>query len=379
MGPLHGVTIVEIGSIGPGPFCGMMLSDLGANVVRVERPDPQPYPELLHRGRSSIAVDLKHPEAAGLILRLVEQADGLIEGFRPGVAERLGIGPEACLDRNERLVYGRMTGFGQEGPLATVAGHDIDYIALSGALHPIGLAGGPPVVPLNLLGDFGGGGMLLAVGMLAGLLEAARSGRGQVIDAAMVDGSALLTTFVHSMLSAGLWSGRRGDNLLDGGAPFYDTYETSDGKYVAVGALEPKFFGVLLDGLGLDADSVPNQYDRSQWPRMRELFRRTFAKRTRAEWAGVFETADACVAPVLSPEEAPTHPHNRARRTFVEVDGRVQPAPAPRFGRTPVGTPGPVPKPGQDTDEVLESFGFQTEEIAALRAAHVVFCWRRER
>ncbi|HDL49909.1 MAG TPA: CoA transferase, partial [Actinobacteria bacterium] len=218
MGPLHGVTIVEIGSIGPGPFCGMMLSDLGANVVRVERPDPQPYPELLHRGRSSIAVDLKHPEAAGLILRLVEQSDGLIEGFRPGVAERLGIGPEACLDRNAQLVYGRMTGFGQEGPLATVAGHDIDYIALSGALHPIGLAGGPPVVPLNLLGDFGGGGMLLAVGMLAGLLEAARSGQGQVIDAAMVDGSALLTTFVHSMLSAGLWSQHRGDNLLDGGA-----------------------------------------------------------------------------------------------------------------------------------------------------------------
>ncbi|GBD85360.1 E-cinnamoyl-CoA:R-phenyllactate CoA transferase [bacterium BMS3Abin02] len=378
MGPLHGVTIVEIGSIGPGPFCGMMLSDLGANVVRVERPDPQPYPELLHRGRSSIAVDLKHPEAAGLILRLVEQSDGLIEGFRPGVAERLGIGPEACLDRNAQLVYGRMTGFGQEGPLATVAGHDIDYIALSGALHPIGLAGGPPVVPLNLLGDFGGGGMLLAVGMLAGLLEAARSGQGQVIDAAMVDGSALLTTFVHSMLSAGLWSQHRGDNLLDGGAPFYGTYETSDGKYVAVGALEPKFFGVLLDRLGLDADSVPNQYDRSQWPRMRELFQRTFAKRTRAEWAGVFENADACVAPVLSLDEAPTHPHNRARRTFVEVEGRVQPAPAPRFSRTAVGIPGPVPKPGQDTDDVLESFGFRSEEIDALRAAQVVFCRRRK-
>ncbi|NOY55342.1 MAG: CoA transferase [Actinobacteria bacterium] len=374
MGPLNGVTIVEIGSIGPGPFCGMMLSDLGANVVRVERPDPQPYPELLHRGRASIAVDLKHPEAAGVVLRLVERADGLIEGFRPGVAERLGIGPDACLDRNPRLVYGRMTGFGQEGPLASVAGHDIDYIALSGALYPIGLAGGPPVVPLNLLGDFGGGGMLLAVGMLAGLLEAARSGRGQVVDAAMVDGSALLTTFVHSMLSAGLWSRRRGDNLLDGGAPFYGVYETSDGNYMAVGALEPKFFTELLDRLGLDTDAVPNQYDRSQWPRMRELFRRTFATRTRAEWTAIFDTADACVAPVLSLEEAPAHPHNRARRTFVEVEGIVQPAPAPRFGRTPVDTPGPVSKPGQDTEEVLESFGFRSEEIAALRAAHVVFC-----
>ena len=373
MGPLDGYRILEIGSIGPGPFCGMVLSDLGAKVIRVERPDPPPYPELLHRGRESIAIDLKQPSAAEVVLRLVEQADGLIEGFRPGVAERLGIGPQVCSGRNERLVYGRMTGYGQEGPLAHLAGHDIDYIAHSGAFHPIGQAGGPPVVPLNLLGDFGGGGMLLAVGMLAALLEAERSGRGQVVDAAMIDGSALLTTFVHSMVAAGLWSTRRGENLLDGGAPFYRTYETADGQFVAVGALEPQFFAELIEGLDLDPATVPDQYDREGWPDMREQFQRVFLTKTRAEWVAVFEGHDACVAPVLSLTEAPRSPHNRARHTFVEVQGRLQPAPAPRFSRTSTGLPGPVPKPGQDTDSVLEAVGYRRDEIAQLRRDGVIF------
>lgn len=372
MGPLDGYCILEIGSIGPGPFCGMVLSDLGAKVIRVERPDPPPYPELLHRGRSSIAVDLKHPASAELILRLVEQADGLIEGFRPGVAERLGFGPQACLERNVRLVYGRMTGYGQDGPMATIAGHDIDYIALSGALHPIGLAGGPPIPPLNLVGDFGGGGMLLAVGMLAGLLEVTRSGRGQVIDAAMIDGSALLTTFVRSMLAAGLWSSDRGENLLDGGAPFYRTYATSDGRHMAVGALEPKFFSILLDRLGLDGDAL-DQYDKDRWPEMRELFAQAFSTKTRTEWTSVFEGTDGCVVPVLSLEEAPSHPHHQARQTFIEVDGTLQPAPAPRFTRTSTDVPGPVPTPGQDTDAVLESFGFSRDEIRQLRSSRTVF------
>lgn len=378
MRPLHGVTIIEIASIGPGPFCGMVLADLGADVIRVERADtvvgdaPEPSFDLMNRGRRSIGVDLKHPRGAETVLRMVSAADGLIEGFRPGAAERLGIGPVACLERNPKLVYGRMTGWGQEGPLARTAGHDINYIALSGALHAIGRAGERPVPPLNLVGDFGGGGMLLAVGMVAGLFAAARSGDGQVVDAAMVDGSALLTTMFHGMRAAGLWTDQRGVNLLDSGAHFYEVYETADGRHVAVGAIEPQFYAELIARLGLDAEELPHQLDVSQWPAMKERFAALFKSRTRDEWAAVFEGSDACVAPVLSMAEAPHHPHNRARKTFVEVEGIVQPAPAPRFGSSPAPPTGETTAAGRHTDEVLTGFGFTPEEIADLREEQAV-------
>jgi alpha-methylacyl-CoA racemase len=288
------------------------------------------------------------------------------------VAERLGFGPHVCADRNPRLVYARMTGWGQEGPLALAAGHDIDYIAVSGALHPIGRAGERPVPPLNLVGDFGGGGLLLALGVLAALLERERSGLGQVVDAAMVDGSALLTSFLYGLRAAGAWQDERGVNLLDGGAPFYDTYRTADGRYVAVGALEPKFYAELLAGLGLSADDLPGQYDRAGWPVLRQRFAELFATRTRDQWAEAFTGSDACVAPVLSPAEAPDHPHNAARGTFADVGGLVQPAPAPRFGRSTAGPPSPPPRPGADTDTVLAALGCSPDEITALRAAGTV-------
>jgi alpha-methylacyl-CoA racemase len=377
MGPLTGFTIIEIGSIGPGPFCGMILADLGARVVRVGHPGPNPYPDLLHRGRHAIAIDLKHEASAEVILRMVERAEGLIEGFRPGVAERLHIGPDDALARNPKLVYGRMTGFGQDGPLASSAGHDIDYVAMSGVLSLIGPAGGPPVVPLNLVGDVGGGAMLLAVGLLAGLLEAGRSGRGQVIDAAMIDGSALLGMFPRSLAAAGLWAGNRGENLLDGGAPFYGVYETSDERYVAVGAIEPEFYSALINGLGLDPSELPDQYDRTRWHELRTVFEEAFAVKSREEWQTIFDGTDACVAPVLEPSEAPVHPHNAARGTFVNVGGTLQAAPAPRFGRTRAGVPGPVPTTGQDTTTVLESFGFGTDEIERLLSTGAVVQDRR--
>jgi alpha-methylacyl-CoA racemase len=372
LGPLDGIRVVEIAGIGPGPFCAMLLADMGAEVVRVDRPLAGAWPDLMARGRRSVMVDLKHERGPEVVLRLVERADALLEGFRPGVAERLGIGPDACLARNPRLVYGRMTGWGQEGPLRHAAGHDIAYIALAGALHPIGEAGGPPVPPLNLLGDFGGGGLLLAFGIACGLLEARRSGRGQVVDAAIVDGAALLTTAVHELAAIGQWRERRGANLLDGGAPFYGVYETADGEHMAVGALEPKFYGELLDRLGLRAEDLPAQGDRERWPELRRRLADAFRTRTRAEWTAVFEGSDACVAPVLRPSEATAHPHNRARQTFVPVDGAPQPAPAPRFSRTPPAPPGPRPAPGQHTDEVLGASGFTPEEIAALRAAGAI-------
>lgn len=377
MGPLEGMTVVEIASLGPGPFCAMVLADLGAEVVRVDRKDaalgvPVAAVDPLLRGRRSIALDMKKPGAAEVVLRLAEGADALLEGFRPGVAERLGFGPDACLERNPRLVYGRVTGWGREGPLAMRAGHDIDYIAVAGALHPIGNAGGLPVPPLNLVADFGGGGMLLAVGVLAALFERARSGKGQVVDAAMVDGSALLCTIFHGMRAAGMWSDERGANLLDGGTPFYDCYETADGRYVAVGALEPQFFLALLGGLGIDPATVPAQYDRSGWPALRERLAAAFRTRTRDEWEAAFAGLDGCVAPVLTLEESTRHPQNVARGTFVDVGGIVEPAPAPRFGRTPAGTPSPSARPGAHTDEVLAAFGFGEAEVAALRAAGVV-------
>jgi alpha-methylacyl-CoA racemase len=372
MGPLAGFTIIEIGSIGPGPFCGMLLSDLGARVVRVARPGPPPLGDLLHRGRDAIVIDLKHEAAPELVLRMVEQADAFFEGFRPGVAERLGIGPEAALARNPRLVYGRMTGFGQDGPLASSAGHDIDYIAMSGVLDLIGTSGGPPVVPLNLVGDLGGGGMLLAVGLLAGLLETSRSGKGQVVDAAMIDGSAILGMFPRALALAGQWEGGRGENLIDGGAPFYSIYETGDGRYVAVGALEPHFYSQLIEGLGLDAGDLPDQYDRSHWPHLRAIFEEVFVSKTRDEWLESFSGTDACVAPVLTPSEALLHPHNAARHTFVDVDGVGQAAPAPRFDRTPTGLPGRVPSTGRDTVRVLASFGLDSSEIERLLSAGAV-------
>ncbi|MES1243621.1 MAG: CaiB/BaiF CoA-transferase family protein [Acidobacteriota bacterium] len=383
MGPLTGFRILEIAGLGPAPFCAMLLSDLGAEVVRIDRLEPpgrgvlgaldeDPRLDLLQRGRRSLAVDLKHPRGAGTVLRLVERADALIEGFRPGVAERLGIGPEACLARNPRLVYGRMTGWGQEGPLAAAVGHDIDYIALSGALHAIGRAGEKPALPLNLVGDFGGGALYLAVGVLAGLLEASRSGKGQVVDAAMVDGAASLLTMFHGMLASGTWRDERGVNLLDGGAPFYDVYETADGKHLAVGALEPRFYAELLRLTGLKGEDLPAQADISRWPELRRRFAEVFRQRTRDEWCAILEGTEACVAPVLSLAEAPEHPHMAARGTFAEVDGVIQPAPAPRFSRTPGAIQGPPEPPGASTDEVLADWDFAAEEIGELRADGVV-------
>jgi len=377
MGPLDGVRVIEIASLAPAPFGCMILADLGADVVRVERaercgPGAAAPVDPLVRGRRSVGINLKAPAGLALLLRLADAADVLVEGFRPGVAERLGFGPQACAARNPRLVYGRMTGWGQDGPLAATAGHDIDYIAVSGALSMIGRAGQPPVPPVNLLGDFGGGGMLLALGVLAALLERERSGRGQVVDAAMVDGSALLTAFVYGLRAAGAWQDERGVNLLDTGAPFYDTYRTADGGYVAVGALEAKFYAALLAGLGLSGADLPGQHDRAGWPVLRARFAAVFASRTRDEWAEVFAGSDGCVAPVLSPAEAPGHPHNAARGAFADIGGVVQPAPAPRFGRSPAAVPAAPPRPGADTDAVLTELGCTAAEITALRASGTV-------
>lgn len=345
-GPLHGYRVVELAALGPAPYACMLLAEAGADVLRLERieraarassPTARKGPpgDLLSRSRPSVGIDLKRPEAVELVLDLVARADVLVEGFRPGVAERLGLGPEDCWARNARLVYGRMTGWGQEGPLAPRAGHDIDYIALSGALWPIGRAGEAPVPPLNLVGDFGGGGMLLAFGIVAALLEAQRSGNGQVVDAAMIDGSASLTTMLHGLVLAGAWRQERGVNVVDSGAPFYDVYETSDGQYMAVGAIEPQFYSALLDGLGLSAEELGPQLDRDRWPETKARFAEIFRTKTRAEWSAAFEETDACVAPVLAPWEASAHPHHRARATFVTHDSWVQPGAVPRFGRTP--------------------------------------------
>ncbi|GAA4994859.1 CaiB/BaiF CoA-transferase family protein [Yinghuangia aomiensis] len=376
-GPLHGIRVLEIASLAPAPFACMILADLGADVLRIDRVTdvddrPQPTGDPLHRGRRSAAVDLKHPDGAALVRRLAAAADVFVEGFRPGVAERLGIGPADLRSANPRLVYGRMTGWGQTGPLAARAGHDINYIGLAGALEPIGRAGERPVPPLNLVGDFGGGGMLLAVGILAALYEREHSGAGQVVDAAMVDGAALLTAPLHGLRATGQWEGPRGTNLFDGGAPFYDTYETADGRYVAVGAYEPQFYAQLLEGLGLVGDDLPGQNDRSGWPELRERFAAVFAKRTRDEWTAVFEDTDACVTPVLTPWEAHRNPHNAARGVFTDVAGSRQPAPAPRFERTPSSTAGPAPAPGQDTAAALLAWGVLADAVADLAARGAV-------
>ncbi|MGQ0464162.1 MAG: CaiB/BaiF CoA transferase family protein [Sporichthyaceae bacterium] len=373
-GPLAGLRVLEIASAAPAPFACMVLADLGAEVVRIDRPAsakraPAPAHDPLSRGRRSIAMDLKHPDAASVVRELARAADVIVEGFRPGVMERLGVGPDVLLAENPRLVYGRMTGWGQTGPMAAKAGHDINYIALSGALEPLGRAGEAPHAPLNLLGDFGGGGMLLAVGVLAALVERSISGHGQVVDAAMVDGSALLGTFLYGLRAQGFWSDQRGTNLLDGGAPFYDTYATSDGGYMSVGALEPQFYGDLLVGLGLDGEDLPRQMDRAGWPVLRARIAGAFASRTRAEWTAVFATLDACVSPVLSPAEAAADPHNRARGAFVNVGGLTQPAPAPRFSRTSPGLPVVAPAIGADTTDALLDWGLDAARLAALRSS----------
>ena len=378
MGPLEGKKIIEIAGIGPGPFCAMVLSDLGAEVIRVDRVSavPNEFPstpgvDLLNRGRKSVAFDLKNQEGIKALLRLVEEADALIEGFRPGVAERLGIGPEECLERNPRLVYGRMTGWGQTGPYSSMAGHDINYIALSGVLGAIGREGEAPVPPVNLVGDFGGGGMLLALGICAAFVEVQTSGKGQVVDAAMTDGSALLATMIHTFLSMGVW-GDRGTNMLDTGAPFYDVYECADGEYISLGSIEPQFYGELLRITGLDQEELPKQMDRSQWPKMKEKIAETIRTKSRDQWVELMEGTDVCFAPVLSPSEAYAHPHNVERETFIEVAGVKQPAPAPRFSRTPGAIDGPPPHPGEHTEEVLSSWGFSENEIQNLRKIDAV-------
>ncbi len=374
MGPLHGIRLIELAGIGPGPFCGMMLSDMGADVIRVDRigRSANKPVDVLARNRRSIAIDLKQPEGADLVRRLCESADGLFEGFRPGVTERLGIGPKDCMARNAKLVYGRMTGWGQEGPLAQAAGHDINYIALAGALHAIGRPGEKPVPPLNLVGDFGGGGMLLAFGMVCGLLEAQRSGQGQVIDAAMVDGSAALMAMFFSMAATGRFTDQRGTNMLDGGAHFYDTYETQDGKYISVGSIEPQFYALLVEKGDLDPERFSAQLDRTQWPDYKEEITWVFKSKTQAEWCDIMEGTDVCFAPVLSIFDAPTHPHNQHRQAFVKVDGVTQPAPAPRFSRTPPEVRSGARRPGEDSETVLRDCGFGAEEIRKLQTKGVI-------
>jgi len=381
-GPLQGLRVIEMVGIGPCPFAAMMLADMGADVIRIDRrPDPSapnPYPTLgtkydvMARGRRSLALDLKDPRARALLLDLVGKADALVEGFRPGVMERLGLGPEVCHDRNPRLVYGRVTGWGQAGPLAQAAGHDLNYVALSGMLHAMGDADRPPAPPLNLVGDFGGGGMMLAFGVVCAMLEARASGRGQVVDAAMTDGAALLGAMTYGLRAHGTWSAARGANLLDGGAPFYATYACADGRFIAVGAIEPQFYARLLALTWASDPAFARQWDQEDWPALKDKFAALFATRTRDAWCALLEGTDACFAPVLDMDEAPHHPHNVARKTFVDVDGVTQPAPAPRFSRTP-GQAGPVAAaPGQDGAAVLADWGWSGDAIAGLRRDNIV-------
>ena len=375
MGPLAGLRVVEFEAIGPGPFAGMMLADMGADVLLLDRPvdadlgiGQQRRFDVMRRGRRSLVVDLKTPAGIATALRVCDRADALIEGFRPGVMERLGLGPDVVLARNPRLVYGRMTGWGQRGPLAERAGHDIDYIAVAGVLNAIGRAGDAPLPPLNLVGDFGGGGLLLAFGIACGVIEARTSGRGQVVDAAMVDGAALLAAMFSGFMASGIWRDERGTNILDSGAPWYDTYETREGRHVAVGAIEAKFYAELLARLDLDAALAKTQHDRTTWPALRETLAARFRERTRDEWAAVFADADACVAPVLTFAESRAHPQVVARGGAIEIDGVAQPAPAPRFARTPGAATRPPPERGSGGAEALAEWGFGAEEIAALRA-----------
>lgn len=378
-GPLAGLKVIELAGLGPGPFAAMMLADMGADVIKVDRasssrggnPDAPPA-DVLSRNRQSIGLDLKNPEGVETLLSLVDGADVLLEGFRPGVCERLGVGPDVCMERNPKLIFGRMTGWGQDGPLADRAGHDINYVALSGTLSMIGRANERPVPPLNLVADFGGGGMLLAFGVLSAVFERSSSGQGQVVDTAMVDGSALLASMMYGLKAMGIWGGGRGGNMLDTGAHFYEVYETSDGKYLSVGAIEPQFYAELLVGLGFDESELAPQHDATKWPENKAVFAERIASKTRAEWEDIFAGTDACVAPVLEPEEAMTYPHNQHRNTFVEVSGITQPAPAPRFSRTPADTPTPPSHLGQDTTEALLRWGFASDQIEALRESGAI-------
>jgi alpha-methylacyl-CoA racemase len=379
MGVLSGYRVIELAGIGPAPMCAMLLSDMGADVVRIDRLadaglgiQVQTKYSLLNRGRRSIALDLKRPDATETVLRMTEKADALIEGFRPGVMERLGLGPDVCLARNPRLIYGRMTGWGQEGPLAQAAGHDINYIALAGALHSIGRNGEGPVPPLNLVGDFGGGALYLALGIVAGMLEAQKSGKGQVVDVAMVDGVASLMTAIFGMHGAGVWTNERGANVLDTGAHYYDAYETKDGRYISIGSIEAKFYQELLERSGLKNEELPRQNDRSSWPTMKQRLKSLFLTKTRDEWSKIMEGTDICFAPVLNMDEAPEHPHNRLRQTFVTSDGVTQPAPAPRFSRTPSAIQRPPAAAGEHTEEALRDWGFGPAEIERLRSCGAI-------
>ena len=368
MGALKGITVLEMAGIGPGPFCAMLLADMGARVIRIDRPDGPPggRDDVVLRGRRSLALDLKNPAAVEAVRRMAAQSDALIEGFRPGVMERLGLGPDPLLEANPRLIYGRMTGWGQDGPMAKLAGHDINYIALTGALHAMGDADRPPPPPLNLVGDYGGGGMLLALGILAALVERAGSGQGQVVDAAMVDGAALLMAPIYGMLARGRWKPERGRNFLDGSASFYGSYECGCGGHVAVGPIEPAFFAEMLTRMGLDAADFADRMDPAHWPAHKARLAAAFRTRTRDEWAAVFADSDGCVSPILSMAEAPAHPHVAARETFVAAHGAVQPAPAPRMSRTPSSIGAAPPLRGEHGAEILAEFGFSAEEIKTL-------------
>ena len=373
-GPLSGVKVLEFAGIGPGPFCAMLLSDMGAEVIRIDRKGARGGSkfDVTSRGRKSIALDLKQPEAVETVLKLVAQADILQEGFRPGVMERLGLGPDICLKRNPKLVYGRMTGWGQEGPLAHAAGHDINYISLTGALHAIGPRDGKPVPPLNLVGDFGGGALYLAMGMLAALVSARETGKGQVVDAAMTDGATSLMAMFYGFLASGMWEDDRYRNMLDGGAHFYDTYETADGQYVSLGSIEPQFYALLREKAGLNEDDFDHQMDKSRWPELKEKIARVMKTKTRDEWCAIMEGTDICFAPVLSIAEAKDHSHNAARQTIVEIDGVAQPNIAPRFFGTPSGIQGPPPEAGAHTDDVLGAWGFSADDIAGLKASEAI-------
>ena len=379
MGALDGVKVLELAGIGPGPFCGMMLADMGADVVRIDRAgsvkefdENFPPNDIISRGRKSIGIDLKNPQGKETVLRLVEASDIFFEGFRPGVAERLGVGPDDCLKRNPALVYGRMTGWGQEGPYANAAGHDINYISLAGVLAHIGRSESGPVPPLNLVGDFGGGGMYLAFGMVCALVEARQSGQGQVVDAAMVDGAASLMSFFYGMMETGFHQQGRGVNLLDTGAHFYDVYECSDGEWISLGSIEPQFYKEMLEKLELDQEEFASQHDREKWPELKQKMAELIATKTRTEWDQLLAGSDVCYAPVLSAYEAVEHPHNVERKTFVEVAGVTQPAPAPRFSRTPGKIERPPAHPGQHSKEVLMQFGFKKEEITELLSSGAV-------
>jgi alpha-methylacyl-CoA racemase len=377
MGPLKGMKVVEFGGIGPGPLCAQMLADMGADIIRIDRRGDKrtginPKYNVLHRSRRSIALDLKKPEGREVALRLIEQSEALIEGFRPGVMERIGLGPDVCMERNPKIIYGRITGWGQEGPISLTAGHDINYISLAGVLHAIGYAGERPLPPLNLVGDFGGGGMLLAFGIMCGVYEAQKSGKGQVVDAAMVDGAAILAGQFFGLWAAGQWSEERGTNRLDGGSHFYNTYETADGKWISVGSIEQKFYVDLLERLGIDDPDYKNQLDRSKWPKFKEKFAAVFKTKTRDEWCEIMEGTDVCFAPVLTFEEAITHPQNVLREAFIEVEGVFQPAPAPRFGRTVAQIQCIAAQPGEHTKEALLDWGLNPDEIGALEAAEAI-------